>query len=79
MRPAPLPAVLSLSLATALSMTLAAPASSTSFTQSCFATYGSPGLTVGDFDNDSNVDVAISPGTAAGRACTSLEREGNRS
>src|SRR5262247_275298 len=71
MRPAPIPATLLLSLATALSMTLAAsPASSTSFTQSCFATYGSPGLTVADFNNDGNVDVAISPATAAGTGFT---------
>jgi len=71
MRSAPTPATLLLSLATALSMTLAAsPASSTSFTQSCFASYGSPGLTVGDFNNDNNVDVAISPATAAGTGFT---------
>ena len=44
----------------------ASPASSTSFTPSCFDTIGSPGLTVADFNNDGNVDVAISPGTSAG-------------
>jgi hypothetical protein len=43
------------------------PASSTSFTQSCFASYGSPTLTVADLNHDGNVDVAISPGSAAGQ------------
>jgi FG-GAP-like repeat len=71
MRFTPTRSVPLLSLATALSMTLAAsPANSTSFTPSCFASYGSPGLTVADFNNDGNVDVAISPGTAAGAGFT---------
>jgi len=52
-------------------VTLAAsPASSTGFTQSCFDVYGSPGHVVADFNSDGNVDVALSPGTAAGTGFT---------
>jgi len=55
----------------ALSVTLiASPANSTSFTPSCFDVYGSPGHVVADFNNDGNVDVALSPGTAAGTGFT---------
>jgi hypothetical protein len=71
MRFTPSRSLLSLSLVAGLLTTLgASPASSTSFSQSCFATYGSPAQTVADFNNDGNVDVAISPGTAAGSGFT---------
>src|SRR5262245_540829 len=71
MRSAPSGPLLLLSLVAGPLMTLAAPpASSTSFTQSCFASYGSPGLVIADFNNDANLDVAISPGTAAGTGFT---------
>ena len=54
-----------------LSLTLAAsPASSTSFTQSCFDSYGSPAHVMADFNNDGNIDVALSPGTGAGTGFT---------
>src|SRR5262245_55781386 len=71
MRSAPSRPLLLLALMAGLLITLAAsPASSTSFTQSCFATYGSPTLTTADFNHDGNVEVAISPGTAAGTGFT---------
>jgi len=58
-------------LTAGLLVTLAAsPASSTGFTQSCFDVYGSPGHVVADFNSDGNVDVALSPGTAAGTGFT---------
>lgn len=49
---------------------VASPASSTGFTQSCFDVYGSPGHTVADFNNDGNIDVALSPGTGIGTGFT---------
>lgn len=62
---------LSLPLLAGLWMTLvASPASSTSFTQSCFDTYGFPAEVIADFNNDGNIDVAISPGTGAGSGFT---------
>ncbi|HET9327815.1 MAG TPA: FG-GAP-like repeat-containing protein [Candidatus Eisenbacteria bacterium] len=48
----------------------ASPARSTGFTQSCFDVYGSPGHVVADFNNDGNVDVALSPGTGVGTGFT---------
>ena len=55
----------------ALSMTLAAsPAASTTFTEACFDTFTSPALAVGDFNNDGNLDVALTPSTSIGTGFT---------
>src|SRR4029434_2784979 len=71
MRSSPARSLLLPLLTAGLLVTLAAsPASSTGFTQSCFDVYGSPGHVVADFNDDGNVDVAVSPGTAAGSGFT---------
>src|SRR5262245_41935978 len=66
MRSAPFRPLLSFFFVGILVTCAASTAHSTSFSQACFDTVGSPGLATGDFNGDGHVDLAVSPGGNAG-------------